>query len=48
MINKDGLGRISNAYNAEINFEIFNPKHFKNDEFNVFKELFYEWAENSG
>lgn len=44
-IQKDKLDRISNLYNVEIDFKIFNSEKFKKNEFEDFKNLFFEWGD---
>jgi len=42
---RDETGRLEDTYNADINFDIFNPEVFSEKEFEDFKALFWEWAD---
>lgn len=45
LIQKDKLDRISNLYNVEIDFKIFSSEKFNKNEFEDFKNLFFEWGD---
>ncbi|KYQ83491.1 hypothetical protein AWW72_14200 [Acinetobacter sp. NRRL B-65365] len=41
----DSIGRMTNLCKSSINFEIFNENSFKKEEFEIFKNLFWQWSD---